>query len=122
MGKGMRETTNRSTPKIVDKPWGREVWYALTDCYAGKILEVDAGHILSLQKHVVKHETLYLHSGLMRFMLENETFEWKSGEVVTIPPGTVHQMEAVEDSVVLEVSTPDLEDVIRLDDRYGRTS
>ena len=118
----MSEATNRSTPKIVDKPWGREVWYACTDRYAGKILEVEAGHILSLQKHVVKHETLYLQAGLMRFMLENETFEWQPGEVVSIPPGTVHQMEAVEDSVILEVSTPDLEDVVRLDDRYGRTS
>ena len=122
MGKGMSETKNCSTPKIVDKPWGREVWYAHTDLYVGKILEVNSGHTLSLQKHIVKHETLYLHSGLMRFMLENETFEWKPGEAVSIPPGTVHQLEAVEDSVVLEVSTPDLDDIVRLADRYGRTS
>ena len=122
MGKGMSETKNCSTPKIVDKPWGREVWYARTDLYAGKILEVNSGHALSLQKHVVKHETLYLYSGLMRLILENETFEWKPGEAVTIPPGAVHQLEAIEDSVVLEVSTPDLDDIVRIADRYGRTS
>jgi len=107
-------------PKIVDKPWGREVWYAHTDRYAGKILEVDAGHLLSLQKHVVKHETLYLLSGLMRFTREDEVFEWRPGRAVEIPPDTVHRMEAVEDSVILEVSTPELDDVVRLEDRYGR--
>ena len=107
-------------PKIVDKPWGREVWYAHTDRYAGKILEVDAGHILSLQKHVVKHETLYLLSGLMRFTREEDVFEWGPGTAIEIPPDTVHRMEAVEDSVILEVSTPELDDVVRLEDRYGR--
>ena len=110
----MSETT------IIDKPWGREVWFAHTDRYAGKILEVNSGHALSLQKHVVKHETLYLHSGLMRFTLDSDTSEWKPGEAVSVPPNTVHRMEAIEDSVVLEVSTPDLDDVVRLSDRYGR--
>ena len=107
-------------PKIVDKPWGREVWYAHTDRYAGKILEVTSGHILSLQKHRIKHETLYLQSGLMRFTLEGDVFDWKPGTVVEIPPDTVHRMEALEDSVILEVSTPELDDVVRLEDRYGR--
>jgi quercetin dioxygenase-like cupin family protein len=109
-------------PKIVDKPWGREVWYAHTARYAGKILEVTEGHLLSLQKHRVKHETLYLQSGRMRFTLGERTFEWLPGEVVEIPPDTVHRMEAIEDSVILEVSTPELDDVVRLEDRYGRTS
>jgi len=108
-------------PKIVDKPWGREVWYAHTDRYAGKILEVEAEHLLSLQKHVVKHETLYLLSGLMKFTREDDVFEWRPGTAVEIPPDTVHRMEAVEDSVILEVSTPELDDVVRLEDRYGRT-
>ena len=108
-------------PKLVDKPWGREIWYAHTDRYAGKILEVTAGHILSLQKHRVKHETLYLQSGLMRFTLRDDVFEWRRGEVVDIPPETVHRMEAIEDSVILEVSTPELDDVVRLEDRYGRS-
>lgn len=117
----MNEHAYRRTPKIVDKPWGREVWYAHNDRYAGKILEVSAGHILSLQKHEVKHETLYLQSGRMTFELGGEAFEWRPGEAVTIPPDTVHRMEALEDSVILEVSTPELDDVVRLEDRYGRT-
>jgi len=107
-------------PKIVDKPWGREIWYAHTDRYAGKVLEVHEGQILSLQKHQVKHETLYLQSGKMRFTLEDGVFEWSPGEVVEIPPETVHRMEALEHSVILEVSTPELDDVVRLEDRYGR--
>ena len=107
-------------PKIVDKPWGREVWYAHSDRYAGKVLEVDAGQLLSLQKHLVKHETLYLLSGRMEFTRDGRVFEWKPGTAVEIPPGTVHRMKAVEDSVILEVSTPELDDVVRLEDRYGR--
>ena len=107
-------------PKIVDKPWGREVWYAHSDRDAGKILEVDAGHLLSLQKHLVKHETLYLLSGRMEFTRDGRVFEWTPGTAIEIPPGTVHRMEAVEDSVILEVSTPELDDVVRLEDRYGR--
>ena len=63
-------------PKIVEKLWGREVWYAQTDRYAGKILEVTEGHLLSLQKHVVKHETLYLLSGRMLFTRGTDTFDW----------------------------------------------
>jgi mannose-6-phosphate isomerase len=111
---------NARQPIIVDKPWGRELWYAHTDRYAGKILEVTAGHLLSLQKHRVKHETLYLQRGLMRFTLGDEVFEWVPGVVVEIAPGTVHRIEALEDSVILEVSTPELDDVVRLEDRYGR--
>ena len=107
-------------PKIVDQPWGREVWYAHTGRYAGKVLEVDKGHVLSLQKHEVKHETLYLHAGRMSFRLGDTTFEWLPGQVVTIPPGTIHRMEALVDSSILEVSTPELDDVVRLEDRYGR--
>jgi mannose-6-phosphate isomerase len=109
-----------SQPTIVDKPWGREIWYAHTDRYAGKVLEVDEGHVLSLQKHEVKHETLYLQSGRMRFTLEGQIFEWLPGQCIEIPPDTVHRMEALEDSVILETSTPELEDVVRLEDRYGR--
>ena len=107
-------------PKIVDKPWGREVWYAHTERYAGKILEVAAGHLLSLQKHRIKQETLYLQSGRMRFTLGEAEFEWLPGEAIEIAPETVHRMEAIEDSIILEVSTPELDDVVRLEDRYGR--
>ncbi|MFQ5679991.1 MAG: cupin domain-containing protein [Gemmatimonadota bacterium] len=114
----MRQVTQ---PEIVDKPWGREIWYAHTDRYAGKVLEVRQGHLLSLQKHRVKHETLYLHTGRMRFTLGGRRFEWRPGEAVEIPAETVHRMEALEDSVILEVSTPELDDVVRLEDRYGRS-
>ena len=114
------ERPSRGEPRIVDKPWGREVWYAHTERYAGKVLEVRAGHILSLQKHLVKHETLLLQSGRMRFTLNDEVFEWRAGEVVSIPPGNVHRLEALEASVILEVSTPELDDLVRLEDRYGR--
>ena len=115
-----REEAGRVEPRIVDKPWGREVWYAHTDRYAGKVLEVEKGHVLSLQKHVAKHETMLLQSGRMLFTLNDEVFEWLPGEVVSIPPGNVHRMEALEDSVILEVSTPELDDLVRLEDRYGR--
>ena len=115
-------TQTPQQPKIVDKPWGREIWYAHTDRYAGKILEVTCGHLLSLQKHRVKHETLYLLSGQILLTLDEEVVEWLPGTAVTVAPGTVHRMEAVEDSVLLEVSTPELDDVVRLEDRYGRAA
>jgi mannose-6-phosphate isomerase len=108
-------------PKIVDKPWGREVWYAHEEHYAGKILEVKKGFALSLQKHERKIETMYLLSGLIRYHYNGIEFEFKPGNCLTINPGDVHRVEAIEDSVILEVSTPHLDDVIRLEDRYGRS-
>ncbi len=113
-------SSNPEQPKIVDKPWGREIWYAHTDRYAGKVLEVSRGHLLSLQTHRVKHETLYLLSGRVRLTLDDRVLEWLPGTAVAIAPGTVHRMEALEDSILLEVSTPELDDVVRLEDRYGR--
>ena len=107
-------------PEIVPKPWGREVWYAHEARYAGKILEVTKGHALSLQKHERKQETLYLQKGRILFHLNGAEFEMTVGECITVNPGDVHRMEALEDSVFLEVSTPELDDVIRLEDRYGR--
>ena len=112
-------------PKIVEKPWGREIWYAHTDRYAGKVLEVTAGHLLSLQKHRVKHETLYLLSGEIRLEVGTspealEDVRLGSGESFRVSPGTVHRIVAVTDADVLEASTPHLEDVIRFQDRYGR--
>lgn len=120
----MTEHTARigpTSPKVVEKPWGREIWYAHNERYAGKVLEVRAGHLLSLQKHRKKHETLYLHRGRIRLTLGDRELEWAPGEAVEIPPGTVHRMEALEDSLLLEVSTPELDDVVRLEDRYGRS-
>lgn len=107
-------------PKVVEKPWGREIWYAHTDHYAGKVLHVTAGHRLSLQKHNIKEETLYLLSGKVTLTYGGETYDWAPGQFVHIPPNTVHRFEAIEDSVLLEVSTPFLEDVVRLEDDYKR--
>ena len=107
-------------PKIVEKPWGREVWYAHEDRYAGKIIEVTQGHALSLQKHERKQETMYLQSGRLVYHLNGQDFEMSPGQCITIHPGDVHRITALQDSVVLEVSTPELDDVIRLEDRYGR--
>jgi mannose-6-phosphate isomerase len=112
-------------PRKVDKPWGHEIWWAHTGCYAGKILVVDAGHQLSLQLHREKDETSYLLSGRLR-LTQGPTQEALEEREITPgvawrnEPGTVHSIEAIEDSVVLEVSTPHLDDVVRLRDRYGR--
>ena len=120
----MQPTTSAapfSAPKIVPKPWGREIWYAHEERYAGKVLEVTAGHALSLQKHERKQETMYLQSGRLKFHLNGTDFTMQTGDCITVRPGDVHRMEALEDAVLLEVSTPELDDVIRLEDRYGRT-
>ena len=107
-------------PKIVPKPWGREVWYAHEERYAGKILEVTRGHSLSLQKHERKHETMYLQSGRARYLLNGVEFEMNPGDCLTVRPGDIHRLTALEDLVMLEVSTPELDDVVRLEDDYGR--
>lgn len=109
----------------VDKPWGHEIWYALTDEYAGKILHVDRGHRLSLQVHERKDESCYLLKGrllLIKGPTADELTEatLARGQTWRNRPGEVHTIEALEDSVVLEVSTPQLDDVVRLRDDYGR--
>ena len=110
--------------KRVDKPWGYELHWAITDRYVGKLIHVNAGHALSLQYHNVKDETIYLHSGRLLFEIkEGENLvkrEMHPGERVHITPLTVHRMTAITDSDIFEVSTPELDDVVRLDDRYGR--
>jgi mannose-6-phosphate isomerase len=108
----------------VEKPWGYELHWAKTDRYVGKIIHVKAGHALSLQYHNVKDETIYLHSGRLLFEIqEGERLvrrDMRPGESVHIVPKTVHRMTAIEDSDILEASTPELDDVVRLEDRYGR--
>jgi mannose-6-phosphate isomerase-like protein (cupin superfamily) len=109
----------------VDKPWGHEVIWADTELYVGKILHVNAGEALSLQYHREKDETLYVLSGYVRMEVgpsseELEAVELRAGDAMRLRPGTVHRMEALEESDVLEVSTPHLDDLVRLDDRYGR--
>ncbi len=109
----------------VEKPWGYEIWYALTEDYAGKILHVDQGHRLSLQLHERKDESCYLLAGrvlLIKGPTADELTERTigPGETWRNRPGDVHTIEALEDSDVLEVSTPQLDDVVRLQDHYGR--
>jgi mannose-6-phosphate isomerase-like protein (cupin superfamily) len=112
-------------PQRVEKPWGHELWWAHTDEYAGKILHIESGHELSLQVHERKDETSYLLSG--RLLLTRgasadalEVEEIEPGHCWRVEPGTVHKIAALEDSEVLEVSTPHLDDVVRLRDRYQR--
>lgn len=114
-------------PREIPKPWGSELWFAHTDRYAGKILRVRAGCCLSIQYHEKKDETSYVLSGRV-IVSQGESADRMSarelgpGESWHNPPPLVHTLEAVEDSEILEVSTPELEDVVRLEDRYGRIS
>ena len=114
-------------PRRVEKPWGYELWWARTDRYVGKILHVRRGESLSLQYHNVKDETILLQSGRLLLEIgaqgqreELRRIEMKPGDVFHITPGTLHRMTGIEDCDILEVSTPELEDVVRLEDRYGR--
>jgi mannose-6-phosphate isomerase-like protein (cupin superfamily) len=110
----------------VDKPWGYEVVFAHTELYCGKLLFVRAGEQLSLQYHRVKDETVYVHSGRIEIEIGepgSPTLDREvagPGRAFRLRPGVVHRWRALEDSVVLEASTPDLDDVVRLEDRYGR--
>jgi mannose-6-phosphate isomerase len=115
-----------SETRKVEKPWGYEIWWARTERYVGKLLHVKKGESLSLQYHRVKEETIRLQAGLL--LLETAAaeglplarLEMKPGDVFHIVPGTVHRMTGLEDCDILEVSTPELDDVVRLEDRYGR--
>ncbi len=110
--------------KKTDKPWGYELLFALTNSYAGKVIKINAGHRLSYQYHEIKEETIYIQEGKMKLIIE-ENGEKKEkilskGDCYHIPPRLKHRMEAIEDCIVFEVSTPHLEDVVRLEDDYGR--
>ena len=110
----------------VDKPWGYELIWALSEWYAGKLLFVRKGESLSLQFHNVKDESWYVLDGRARLelggvgegILEDEVIA--TGAAFHFRPGTVHRVTALEDTTILEVSTPHLDDVVRLEDRYGR--
>jgi mannose-6-phosphate isomerase-like protein (cupin superfamily) len=113
-------------PKRIDKPWGYELVWAISDQYAGKLLAVTAGQRLSLQFHREKDESWYLLEGRAELEFAAAGEKTTATEVVTpgaafrIKPGTVHRITALEDVVMLEVSTPHLDDVVRLEDEYGR--
>jgi len=114
----------RHAPRRVEKPGGYELIWAHAERYVGKILHIAAGHALSLQYHRQKDETIHLLSGSMRFEYDRgegrREVELRAGESVRIRAGMVHRMVALSDCDVLEASTPELEDVVRLEDRYGR--
>ena len=113
-----------TVPYRVEKPWGYELIWARTDRYVGKILHIEAGHLLSLQYHERKDESIYVLSGEIVLRLQQgETLIERhvgQGEAFHIQPKQVHQFEAVVTSDLIEASTPELDDVIRLKDRYGR--
>lgn len=113
-------------PRRVEKPWGYELIWAESDLYVGKILHINAGEALSLQYHEEKEETICVLNGEMKFLAgpsADELKEYRMGpnDNFHTTPGTVHRMIAVTDCDILEASTPHLEDVVRLEDRYGRT-
>jgi mannose-6-phosphate isomerase len=113
------------TPRRVDKPWGWELIWAQTRHYAGKLLFVRAGEALSLQLHEVKEESWLVQEGRARLEFgrvedELEEREIAPGDTFHFLPGTLHRLTAIEDTLVIEVSTPQLDDVVRLGDRYGR--
>ncbi|MGB8932322.1 MAG: cupin domain-containing protein [Anaeromyxobacteraceae bacterium] len=111
-------------PKRVEKPWGHELWWAHNERYVGKLLHIKAGSQLSLQYHVKKDETIHLFRGQMVLVLGDEKelidHAMTEGESYRVKPGTIHRMRAVTDCDVLEVSTPEVEDVVRVQDDYGR--
>lgn len=109
----------------VPKPWGYELLWAETERYVGKVLHIEAGHALSLQYHERKDETIHLLSGELDLEVgendsERTTLRMQPGDSVHITPFLRHRMTAVTACDVLEASTPEFDDVVRLQDRYGR--
>ena len=118
-------STYRHEPRRIDKPWGHELVWAEAEQYVGKLLVVRAGQALSLQYHERKDESWLVHEGRASLELGQiggslETVEIVAGDAFRFRPGTVHRITAIEDTVVIEVSSPQLDDVVRLEDRYGR--
>lgn len=122
--KDTKPASGRVNVVRVPKPWGHETIWAHSERYVGKILHINAGQELSVQYHNKKDETVHLLSGEISYRVKtNELLEdmrLRVGESFRITPGTVHQMVALTDCDVLEVSTPELDDVVRLSDKYGR--
>ena len=122
---GAMDVSRDDLPVRIDKPWGHEIWWAWTDDYVGKILHVKAGHRLSVQYHEHKDETSYVLRGRLTLLKGPaadalETTSVEQGAQWRNRPGEIHTIEAVEDADVLEVSTPHVDDVVRLEDAYGR--
>lgn len=109
----------------VDKPWGYELRWAVTERYAGKLIHIEGGHLLSLQYHVQKDESIHVISGVMDLQLESnsgevETHRLTAGMSAHIRPGRKHRFIAVENTDLFEVSSPEIDDVVRIEDSYGR--
>lgn len=128
-----RRTASRPKPESgrvgvsrVPKPWGHETIWASSERYVGKILHINAGHELSVQYHNKKDETVYLLSGQIVYRIQPpgrdtlDDVQLNVGEAFRTTPGTIHQMVALTDCDVLEVSTPEVDDIVRLSDKYGR--
>lgn len=116
---------DKKLPRKIEKPWGCEILFACTHKYAGKVIFIRKGHRLSLQYHEKKDEVLYMHEGEVLLELEGSDGHMVStvlqpGQCIRIPPLTRHRFKAIEDTTFFEVSTPELEDVVRLEDDYGR--
>lgn len=112
--------------EVKPKPWGEEIWFAHNDKYAGKILKVRKGHRYSLQYHEKKEETQYIYSGKVKFTFGTDKNDLQvkilnTGDKVDVHPYTIHRLEALEDSEIFEVSTPELDDVVKIEDDYGRS-
>jgi mannose-6-phosphate isomerase len=115
----------RPAARRVEKPWGHELIWAHTDRYVGKVLVIEAGRRLSLQRHEIKDETILVMSGRLRLFLEDDdgvvrASELGAGESQRVRTGRIHRYEAIERCEIIEVSTPELDDVVRLEDDFGR--
>lgn len=119
------QDSQRQAKEII-KPWGKEIWFADQPEFAGKILHIKKGHRYSLQYHERKKETQYLLKGSCRFLVGQsedalEEIILQPGDKLDILPGTIHRAEGITDVEILEVSTSDLDDVVKLEDDYGRS-
>jgi mannose-6-phosphate isomerase len=115
----MAELGDASTGRV-EKPWGYELRWAITDRYIGKVLRIEEGESLSLQYHRRKDETILVCSGLLELEVDGASYRLGPGATARIRPGVRHRMTALEECEVFEVSTPEMDDVVRLEDRYGR--
>jgi mannose-6-phosphate isomerase len=120
-----KEVGVTNSSRLVPKPWGSEQIWTETESYVGKVISIDAGRRLSLQYHEEKDESILVTKGRLRLHTGSaadriETTILEEGESAHIPPGLIHRFEAVDDTVLIEVSTPQLMDVVRLEDDYGR--
>jgi quercetin dioxygenase-like cupin family protein len=125
LGSGNLPEFGRVDDKKVQKPWGYELRWAITDRYLGKILHINRGEALSLQYHDLKDEYQYVLQGAVDIEIGGpdgalSTRRMSAGDTLHITPGTRHRITAIEDADIVEVSTPEIDDVVRLEDRYGR--